>query len=324
MKAAEAVALEGEPTPAAYEGRHLRQYVDATRPPFLTVSVVAVLLGLSGAWFDGVTIQWWVFLLAGLGAVLAQAAANVLNDYYDALNGTDAANTQRVFPFTGGSRFIQNGVLTERQTALLGVALMAATAGIGVLLLGQGGWPLLALGLAGLLLAWAYSAPPLALNSRGLGEPVVAVGFGLIIPLGMDLVLRGAPALLPLQLGASYALLVAAILYMNQFPDLEADRIAGKHHWVVRLGAARGRWIYPLLALAAHGWLAAAVWLGLLPAWALLALLSLPASLAASVILWRHAAEPPALVPAIRLTLVAAMGHGLLLGLGLWLARAFA
>jgi 1,4-dihydroxy-2-naphthoate polyprenyltransferase len=318
-KSIDAAALPGEPSAAAYVDRPLRRYLDATRPPFLSVTVVAVLIGLCSSLYDGVSITWWVFLLAGIGALLAHAGSNVLNDYYDELNGTDPVNTARLFPFTGGSRFIQNGILTPRQMALWGGVLMLGTMLIGLVLLTRGGLPLLWLGALGLILAWAYSAPPLALNSRGLGELVVAIGFGLMIPVGVDLVLRESLASLPLFAGASYALLVAGILYLNQFPDLEADRQAGKRHWVVRLGAQRGRWLYPVLVLSAYGLLAFGVTAGPLPAWALLGLLPLPASLAASAILVRHASAPPGLLPAIRLTLTAAMSHGVLVAAGLWL-----
>jgi 1,4-dihydroxy-2-naphthoate octaprenyltransferase len=319
-KFGDAVPLPGEPTPAAYAQRPLRRYLDATRPPFLSVTVVAVLIGLGGVLYAGIDVSWGVFVLAALGALLAHAGSNVLNDYYDALNGTDAANTERLFPFTGGSRFIQNGVLTPRQMLQWGSLLMFGTLLIGLVLLLRGGLPLLWLGALGLVLAWAYSAPPLALNSRGLGELVVAVGFGLMIPLGVDLVLREAPATLPLVSGASYAVLVAGILYLNQFPDLDADRLAGKRHWVVRLGVRRGRWVYPVLVLVAYGLLAFGVVFGPLPAWALLGLLPLPASIAAAAILIRNAETSPALIPAIRLNLSAAMAHGFLVAAGLWIA----
>jgi 1,4-dihydroxy-2-naphthoate polyprenyltransferase len=318
-KTIDTVPAPGEPTMARYAGKPVRLYLDATRPPFLSVTFVAVLIGLASSLHDAVGVTWWVFVLAALGALMAHAAGNVLNDYYDDRNGTDPANTQRLFPFTGGSRFIQNGVLTQRQTAIWGGALMLGTVLVGFVLLSRGGQALLWLGLLGVVLAWAYSGPPLALNAHGWGEIVVAVGFGLLIPLGIDLVLRESLAALPLVAGASYALLVSAILFLNQFPDLEADRLAGKRHWVVRLGARRARWIYGAMVLVAYGWLSAVVWTGVLPAWTLLALLPAPASLAAALILLRAAETPSELVPAIRLTLVAAMMHGVLVALGLWL-----
>ena len=77
---------------------------------------------------------------------------------------------------------------------------------------------LLLIGASGLLIGWAYSAPPPKLNSRGIGEACVAAGFGLIA-VGADYVQRASFAVFPVAAVASYALLVTNILFVNQFPD---------------------------------------------------------------------------------------------------------
>jgi 1,4-dihydroxy-2-naphthoate octaprenyltransferase len=251
-----------------------------------------------------------------LFAVLAHAGANVLNDYYDALNGTDARNTQRIFPFTGGSRFIQNGVLTEAQTRNFGFMLMACVAAAGWWLMVRSTPQLLGVGLAGLFIGWAYSAPPFRLNSRGLGELCIAASF-LAIVVGATMVQYAAFDWLPLIAGMPYALLVADLLYINQFPDRTADTAAGKLHWVARLEVQRARWGYLLIALSAYAWLLAAVVVGLLPQWALLGTLSLPLSFEAAHQLMRHAHRPQQLAGAIKLTIAAAMVHGAMLSIGM-------
>jgi 1,4-dihydroxy-2-naphthoate octaprenyltransferase len=309
-----------EPTVEQFASNPVAKYIVATRPPFLLASLVPALIGIASAYHAGVSIHLLAALLTVIGAVVVQAGINVLNDYYDALNGTDDANTGRVFPFTGGSRFIQNGILTREQTARFGFVLFGVTALIGFILLPLSGAGLIAIGLIGLVIGWAYSAPPLALNSHGLGELCVAVGFGSIIPLGADFVQRGAFDLLPLYAGAPFALLVANLLYINQFPDRIADAAAGKHHWVVRLGPHRARWGYLLMVLAAYGGLAGMALGGLLPLWCLLGLLALPLSLRASFELLRYAETPQRLAPAIQNTIGAMLGQGLLVSVGLWIA----
>ena len=77
-------------------GNPLKRYFLATRPPFLLASLIPVLLGLASAVADGVVLAWLPVLLTLLGALLFHAAANVLNDYYDALSGTDECNRQRL------------------------------------------------------------------------------------------------------------------------------------------------------------------------------------------------------------------------------------
>jgi 1,4-dihydroxy-2-naphthoate octaprenyltransferase len=298
----------------------LARYALATRPPFLVASLVPCLLGLATVYFSGVPIDPLNAWLTVIGALLAHGGINVLNDYYDALNGTDAANTERLFPFTGGSRFIQNGVLTPEETARLGWVLLGTAALIGVYLTAAAGWLLVGVGLVGLLIGWAYSAPPLQLNARGLGEPSVAVGFGILMPFGTDLVQRGSADPTVVLVSVPYACLVTALLYVNQFPDRRADATAGKRHWVVRLGPARARWGYLALVVVAHAWLLGTVLAGALPAWVLLGLVSLGPGLLASRDVIRHAADPERLRPAIQLTILAMIMHGVLVALGLLVA----
>lgn len=170
------IAARGEPTPETL-GNPVRRYLPATRLTFLTITLAGCLLGFALAPVH----HWGLAGLTLLLALLAHAGVNVLNDYYDHLNGTDAANTGRIFPYTGGSHFIQNGVLTPRQTLAWGLALFAAVIAGGLWLMQASGPGLFWIGLAGLFIGWAYSAPPLKLNSRGLGEVCVVAGFLLIV-----------------------------------------------------------------------------------------------------------------------------------------------
>lgn len=305
--------LPSEPT-AALRARPLRCLFLATRPAFLSVTLVAVAIGLAGAFHDLGRLAPATALTTLLFALVAHAAANVINDYHDAAG--DALNRERLFPFTGGSRFIQNGVLSTATTGRLGYGLLLAVVPAGLWLAGRSGPGLVLIGLAGLAIGWAYSAPPLKLAARGLGELAVAGGW-LLVTVGADYVQRGAFAVPPLVAGLGYALLVADLLYINQFPDRQGDDAAGKRTLVVRLGPARARWGYAALALAAHAAPLLAVAAGLLPPPALLALASAPLSWRAARLLWSNAGRPGALAPAIKLTIAAAHCHGALLALSL-------
>lgn len=289
-----------------------------TRPGFLVVTGVGCALGLASAAQAGVVSP--VLALATLVLALgAHAAANTLNDHEDARNGADEANADGVFPFTGGSRLIQQGVVSlgemRRLTLLLGTLVVCG----GLLLAARVGPVVVGLGLAGVLLGWAYSAPPLALMSRGLGEAAVAMAWWLVV-VGTDAVQRGHLGAPAAQAGVSFGLLVAAILLANGFPDARADASVGKCTLVVRLTPPRAADAYLALVLAAHAWLAAGLWRGWFPPAAAIALVSLPLSLAASAILRRHAMSPARLKPALILTILAAVVHGLLFSAGLWLA----
>ncbi|WP_201276166.1 prenyltransferase [Methylotetracoccus oryzae] len=244
--------MPSEPTLAALPNRGLRYFL-ATRPGFLSVTLVAVLIGLATAFASGVELNAVTAGATVVVALAAHAGVKVMNDYYDALNGTDALNTDRIFPFTGGSRFIQNGVFSPRETLLYGAALLGLVALAGILLAWASGAGLLIVGALGLAIGWAYSAPPLMLNARGFGELCVWTGFSLVA-VGADFAQRGHWAVMPLEVTASYALLVTNILFINQFPDKNADEAAGKRTWVVRLGPRLARWGYPLIAGLAYLW----------------------------------------------------------------------
>jgi 1,4-dihydroxy-2-naphthoate octaprenyltransferase len=302
-----------EPAPAALSNP-VKRYLLATRPAFLTITLAGCLLGFATALETA--FSWPLALLTLLLALAAHAGVNVFNDYYDHLNGSDDANVDRLFPFTGGSRFIQNGVMSPRQILLYALILFAGVIAGGLWLIATRGSGLFWIGLSGLLIGWAYSAPPLKLNSRGLGEVCVAAGFLLIVA-GADFVQRGTSSLQPWLIGLPYALLVTNILYINQFPDRAADIQAGKLHWVARLQpsvAARGYWLILAAAVVMLVWLVAGGWLPML---ALVSLLAVLPALKAGHVLSLHAAEPAQLAPAIRMAIAAAHVQPLLLAAAL-------
>jgi 1,4-dihydroxy-2-naphthoate octaprenyltransferase len=282
---------------------------------------VGVALGVAAAYHDLNQLNLGTAALTMIFAIVAHAGVNVLNDYFDALNGTDAANTQRIYPFTGGSRFIQNGVLTIGQTKRFGYLLLLTVVPAGLFLVARSGPGLLLVGLAGMFIGWAYSATPLTLNSRGWGELCVAGGF-LCVVVGADYVQRGQFHVTPFAAGLPYALMVTNVLYINQFPDRAADLAAGKLHWVARLDPKRAAWGYVLIAGLSVWLLCTSVLVReCLPMSALFALVAVAPSTFAAWELVRKADRPSALAPAIKATIAAALVHGVGLSVGLVVGR---
>ncbi len=291
--------------------------VRMVRPGFLVITAVGCLLGLATAvqaGVDGSAAKAWATVVL---ALLAHAGANVLNDHEDERNGADAANTQGLFPFTGGSRLIQTGVVQARDMQRLALVLLALVVPGGLLLAWYSGPGLVLVGLAGIFLGWAYSAPPLALMCRGLGESAVALAWALMV-VGADYVQRGHFAVLPLLAAVSYGLMIANILVGNAFPDAASDALAGKRTLAVRLGWRGAARLYLLLAVLAHGWVLYWVLAQALPVSAAWALLAAPLAWAGAAQLWRHGDTPQQLRPALVLGIAAAVVHGLALAGGLW------
>jgi 1,4-dihydroxy-2-naphthoate octaprenyltransferase len=238
-----------EPTLAIYGGTgllaSLRRWWGATRPQFLTASLLPVIVGSAAGARLAQQFDFTAALLAAFAVILLHAAANVWNDVGDEIGGSDPVNDGRIYPFTGGSRFIQNGVLGIDALRRLSASLLAAAAVPGVALLWRYGWPILGFGLAGVLLGLLYSLPRFALAGRGLGELAVALAFGLLPVTGAAwLQLAGPIPIAVLWLSGAVSGWVAAILLMNEVPDRAADAAVGKRTLPVRLGLSATAWLY--------------------------------------------------------------------------------
>lgn len=244
-----------EPTVQALAGsspaRTVKRYLLATRPMFWPASILPVVVGTSwGAYVAG-GVEVAALLLALAAIVCVHAGVNVLNDVCDDANGTDRDNGTRVFPFTGGSRFIQNEVLSAKQMRRWSFVLLAIATAFGAALYALKGPLVLGFGLAGLALGVLYSLPPVALASRGLGETAVAIGFGVLPVVGAAWLQSGSMGWPVLVLSLSVSMWVANILLLNEVPDAIADAGAGKRTLVVRLGAPRSGTLYASLSVIA-------------------------------------------------------------------------
>jgi 1,4-dihydroxy-2-naphthoate octaprenyltransferase len=301
-----------------------RTWVRATRPGFLIVTAVAALLGTLSGMAGAAVPDPAAGLAAIVLAVLAHAAMNLHNDWGDAQIGSDAINTARLAPFSGGSRMVQDGVLTIAQLRDAVRTLSALVVAGGLLLAWRAGPALLVIGLVGMALGWAYSQPRVALMSRGLGEPGVVLAWWLVV-LGADAVQRHQVEPVALLPGVSLALLVGAILWVAEFPDAVADGQVGKRTLVVRLGPLPAAWLHLLIVLAAHVWVAVWWWLDALPSQAGWALLTALPSGWAAVWLILDARRPRELRTVMVVTIACAVLHGLLLCAAharwLWLHR---
>jgi 1,4-dihydroxy-2-naphthoate octaprenyltransferase len=290
-----------------------------TRAPFLTATIVPVAAG--AAWVAATgrvePFPWGLFGLVMLGGIALHVAANTFNDYFDWKSGADQGNNDYFLPYSGGSRSIELGIISER--ALLRVAwislAVAVLAGLPFLFLR--GPAILLFGLAGAFCAYYYTAPPLRLAARkGLGELLVGLNFGPLMTAGAVFALSGRVNWQDFFIGLPIGLLTTAILWINQFPDLEADAAAGKRNLVVVMGRERARWGYLLLVAAAFGLVLAGVILGVLPPTALIMLAGLPLAWYAVAVLYRHYNDR-ALIKANSTTILLHFAAGILLAVGL-------
>ena len=295
-------------------------WLKAARAPFFTGSLAPIIVGTATAFYEAGTMNWPFAALALLALVCLHAGANLANDYYDHVSGSDEINVTRAAPFTGGSRFIQDGRAQPWEILAASLVSLAFGAAIGVYLAVVTGWPILVLGILGGATGFFYTAPPLKLGYRGMGEPVVFLDFGLLPVLGAHYLQTGTFSTGAAVSGVSVGLLMTNVLWINQFQDLEADAAVSKRHWVVRLGRrASSRVHAALFALAYAAIIVGIVW-RVLPAWAALGLLSFPLAVRASSASRKHHDHLDRLTPANVATIGTHFATSVLVALGLVIA----
>jgi 1,4-dihydroxy-2-naphthoate octaprenyltransferase len=287
-------------------------FLRTTRLPFLSATAVPVLLGIAVAARGG-AFDPWLALLTIIGAALAHLAINVSNDIFDTLSGADEANVNPT-QFSGGSRVLIYDLMTLRQLIALSAALFGGATAVGLVLVWvTGSATLLWIGVAGIALGIAYTAPPVKLVHRGLGEIGVAIGFGPIMLLGAYVVQTGVLSWEAVVASIPVAILVALILYVNEIPDRVGDAAAGKRTLPVRLPQGVVTGVYLAAAVLAFVVIVAGVVVRLLPTATLLALLATPLVWQVYGGIRRFYGQPYALMPVMGTNIKVHLYVGLLL-----------
>jgi 1,4-dihydroxy-2-naphthoate octaprenyltransferase len=285
-----------------------------TRLPFLTATIVPVALGGAVAAHDH-RFAWGWFLLALLGGVLIHLGLNMANDLFDDASGADAANVTPT-PFSGGSRVIQYGLVSRRAVVAAATACYVAGIALGLGLAAARGAGLLVIGAVGVVISLAYSAPPLKLVHRGLGEVTTAVGFGPVTALGTYYVCAQRFSGEALYASLPVAVFIALILYVNEIPDRAGDAVVGKRTLPVRWPKNRVVAGYAVGAVLAYALIVADVVFGVTPAWTLLALVTAPMARSVHRGLERHYDKPYELMAAMQTNIALHLVAGVLLVAG--------
>jgi len=246
-----------------------RIWIMAIRPKTLPAAVSPVLAGTAAAIMDG-RFSVYPALVALFCALLLQIGVNLANDYFDFRKQVDTE--ERLGPI----RVTQSGLIAPERVRdgmilTFGLAVLA-----GLYLVKVGGWPILLIGGASILASMAYSGGPFTLASNGFGDLLVFIFFGLVAVCGtyyvQALLLTSRVVLISVPIG----LLITAILVVNNLRDIPTDQKAGKYTLAVRLGEKGTRIEYVLLIAGAYGMPILLFLAGMVSAWALLPLLSLP------------------------------------------------
>jgi 1,4-dihydroxy-2-naphthoate octaprenyltransferase len=293
--------------------------MEELRAPFLTASIIPVLVGGAVGWAALGEMDWWLFVVTMVGVMLLHLGANVTNDYWDYMGGTDVVNRFRT-PFSGGSRLLVERRLSPRRVLRLGQGFLGAGSLVGLYLvyeLGEDGWIVLLLGMVGVGGAYFYSAPPFSLASKGMGELVIGSLFGLLAVIGTFYIQARTFSIEVVAASIPVSLWIAAVIWINQFPDMEADEATGKRTLVVRWGTERSIQAYSTIQISAIAVIVGAVILNLLPLAALVAIVAIVPTMGAIRVLTGSRGNYPGVIPAQGLTIITHLAGGLLLSAGI-------
>lgn len=292
---------------------HIKTWFLETRPHFLLLSVVLVFLGTSIAWYNG-TFQLGYALLALIGLILCHISVNVLNDYFDYRSGIDL-KTKRT-PFSGGSGILPASMLRPGQVLWFGLITFILAIPIGIYFVGKTGWMLLPLLIVGGACILLYTP---VLTKLGWPEWAPGVGLGSLPVLGAYFVQTGDYTLPAIIASVPSGILVHNLLFLNEFPDAEADVTAHRKTLPIAIGKFNSSIVYAVLTALVYLWIIGGVVARVMPVFTLLALLTLPLGIKAIQGALKYE-KPDKLIPAMGSNVIIILLIQVLMGVGYILA----
>ena len=287
----------------------LSTWLRIIRIRFLLASVIAVSNGLAITYWKYSTIDPVYAILTYVGVVFLHASVDLLNDYWDYKRGIDIA-TKRT-KFSGGTGVLPENLLKPRTVYIAGLVFLILGASIGTYFIAIRGVTIaIILGFA-VIAIYFYST---TIVNAGLGELFVAIK-GAMIVLGSLYVQNATLEPAAIYGGAIVGLLSATVLFINSFPDYEADKSKGRRTLVIILGRKVASTTFPLFIIAAYALIAGGIFFGLTKVYCLICFVSMPLAIKSALSLRKHPQSIDNIVPAMASTVTYSRITGFLLAL---------
>ncbi|MDF1535626.1 MAG: prenyltransferase [bacterium] len=262
------------------------------RAPFLLLAVMLVLVGGSLA-HDAGLFDALRFTLCLVGTVLIHASVNLFNELSDFRTGIDS-DTRRT-PFSGGSGNLQAKLTSPGAVRLAAWSTLAVSGLIGLYLSLQAGWLLVALILVGGLVTVFYTSH---LAKIAMGELFAGVCLGSMVVVGTYLAMTGNVTSTVVLVSIPPGILTSLLLFLNEFPDLEADRAGGRRHLLILLGRKVSALVYTACLIVCYVFILAGVLTNRFPALILITLLTVPLAVKAAATTLKHHDSFEKMIPA--------------------------
>jgi len=277
----------------------LGNLVSITRANFLPLTIVIVLAGLAAAFYSHRSILPIDAVLVMMGALLTHASVNAFNNYFDYRSKIDAKTPKT--PFSGGVNVLVEGIMKPSEALAVCLFTIIGAALIGIYFLVRLFNVLLPLIVYGAFIIVLYT--PVLSRAPALSEIVAGSGFGLM-GLGVYVTQTGLIDATGVAILIPITILVALLLFLNEFPDAEVDRVGGRRHIVILLGKRGSAWLYVTGQAATYVSIILAVAIGDAPFPVLLSLLSLPIAYKAAQLTLKNYNRTSDLVPALGLNVL--------------------
>jgi 1,4-dihydroxy-2-naphthoate octaprenyltransferase len=284
-------------------------WLRAIRIRFLLASVIAVSNGLAIAYWKYANVDPLYASLTYMGVVFLHASVDLLNDYWDHKRGIDSV-TKRT-KFSGGTGVLPENLLTPRAVYIAGIIFLILGASIGAYFVAIRGITIaVILGFA-VFAIYFYST---RIVNAGLGELFVAIK-GAMIVLGTLYVQNAVLAPAALYVGVIVGILSATVLFINSFPDYEADKSKGRRTLVIMLGRKTASVIFPIFIIAAYALIAGGILLGFTKIYSLISFVSIPLAIKSILLLRKEPENVEKMVPAMASAVTYSRITGFLLAL---------
>ena len=289
------------------------------RLPFLSATFVPIFAGAAVTSMLGQDVSWGWLMLTLLAGSLLHIGTNTSNDYFDHISGTDARNYNYSNKgLNGGSRSIQMGLISPKGILTVAIIAFTLSAVAGIPLIIKSGLSILWLGLIGFFSGLFYTAPPFKFSSRkGMGELLIGLNFGPLMVAGSALVQTGQLLPQAFLAGIPIGFLIAAVVYMNEFPDYDSDKATGKNTLIVVFGPEKARAGYVALVASAFASIVILAINGTVPMLSLIALLAVYFGYTATRTLYKYY-NNRLLQPANWGTIIMHSVTGILFCIGMW------
>ena len=299
----------------SFDKRFWQGFLQLADPMSWLASTVPMFVGAALVIGQGENFSIFWFIVALISLYFVETGKNAVNEWVDYRSGVDLyVSPDNRTPFSGGKKTLIDSKLALNEVFWISIATLSLGFIVGLLIVFFKEPQVFWLGIVGIAIAIFYTAPPFRFAYRGFGELSIAIAFGPIIVSGVYILMTGTFDPILILISLPIAILIASVIWINEYPDYEADKKGNKKNMLVRLGKEKGIYVYIALYALAYVFMVLIAIVTKNPFW-LLGLLTAPTAYKATKVLQENHHDSQKLMPANGMTLKIYLLTGILLSI---------